>query len=176
MQYTASLQVRPTAMMDEGASQPCAFIASLIQNPRTVMEVHVRRSMGVTSASMLDHLSGSANVVFCFGMTHPEGFVFSFKLAFVGSNRWRIAVDIVSTAQGTEMRKGRSSSFVLIHYHCRLVSVQRCYHCDLRLSGTPYLECLVNIVLISSYRDVTPADGQARVCSATKRPPIRIAG
>lgn len=82
-----SRHVRPTAMIDEGASQPCAFIASLIQKPNTVKDVQVRRWIGVTSASMLDHLSGSENVELCFGRTHPDGLALRLDSALVASKR-----------------------------------------------------------------------------------------
>ena len=88
MQYTASLQVRPTAMIDDGACQPCALSASDNQNPSTVADVHVRRLRGVTSLSMFDHLSGSAKLAACLGIIHPAGVLFLAIFSFVRSNRF----------------------------------------------------------------------------------------
>jgi len=79
-------------MIEEGACHPWALIASDIQNPSTVSEVQVRRSTGVTSASMLLHLSGSANVVVSLGMIHPLDFVFFLISLFAECSRCRIVV------------------------------------------------------------------------------------
>jgi len=73
----ATNQVRPTAMMEAAPSQPWAFKASLNQKPNNAQVVQVRRSTGVTSQSTFDHLSGSAKVDFCLGMTQAEGFLFA---------------------------------------------------------------------------------------------------
>ena len=97
MQYTASRHVRPIAMIEDGACQPCALIASDIQNPSTVSEVQVRRSTGVTSASMLLHLSGSANVVVSLGMIHPLGVVFFLISLFADCSLCRTVVVIGET-------------------------------------------------------------------------------
>lgn len=64
-------------------------MASDIQNPKMVREVHVRRSTGVTSESILDQLSLSAKDVSSLGNTHPERFVLAFRLAPADSKRPR---------------------------------------------------------------------------------------
>lgn len=87
IQYIASLHVRPTAMIEEGACQPCAFSASEIQNPRMVRDVQVLLLSGVTSLSMFDHLSGSAKLVVCLGNAHPAGVFFFSMLVFVRLTR-----------------------------------------------------------------------------------------
>lgn len=48
----ATYQVNPTAMIDAGAIQLCAFRASENQKPNMVQADQVRRSRGVTSQSM----------------------------------------------------------------------------------------------------------------------------
>lgn len=64
-------------------------MASDIQKPKIVSEVHVLRSTGVTSESMFDQLSLSAKDVSSFGKTHPECFVFALRLAPTDSSRPR---------------------------------------------------------------------------------------
>ena len=64
-------------------------MASDIQKPKIVSEVHVLRSMGVTSESIFDQLSLSAKDVSSFGRTHPEGLLFALRLAPSESNRPR---------------------------------------------------------------------------------------
>lgn len=90
-------------MIEDGACQPCALIASEIQNPSTVSDVQVRRSTGVTSASMLLHLSESANVVVSLGMTHPPGFVFFLISLFADCSRCRIVEVTWETIVGAVM-------------------------------------------------------------------------
>jgi hypothetical protein len=93
--------------MDAGASQPCAFNASENQKPSMVHGVHVRRSSGVTSQSMLvlcpvsmcagrclahvgggtHQVSSSPKVDFGFGITHPEGLVFALAPSLIEVTR-----------------------------------------------------------------------------------------
>lgn len=82
-------------MIDEGACQPCAFNASDNQKPRTVSDVQVLRLSGVTSESMLLHLSGSAKEVVCLGSTHPETVRFSLRFALAALARSRSIVVMV---------------------------------------------------------------------------------
>lgn len=69
------------------AIQPCAFMASDIQKPNIVKLVHVRRSTGVTSISILLHVSLSPNDVGSCLSIHPDLLVFAFKLTLAASKR-----------------------------------------------------------------------------------------
>src|SRR5436190_20892850 len=77
-------------MIDAGASQPWAFMASLTQKPNMVIGVHVLRSTGVTSISILVQSLASPKVVGCCGRTHPESFLF----LWTSSLTWSLAVTI----------------------------------------------------------------------------------
>src|SRR5687768_4204546 len=69
-------------MMADAPAQLCTDNASLIQYPRTVQLVQVRRSNGVTSVSLLLHVPSSANVMACFSRTHPSTLVLDRASAF----------------------------------------------------------------------------------------------
>ena len=82
-------------MIAEGVCHPCEFIASDIQNPSTVQLDQVLRSSGVTSESMLDHLSGSAKLVVYFSSTHPDFLLLRLSSTFEASMPRRNTVVMV---------------------------------------------------------------------------------